>query len=302
MTIHRERKSGNFTTLSNELLQDRRLSLKARGLLGLMLSLPDSWSFNVRGLATLCREGTDAVRSALRELEAAGYVRRRRTCGPRGKYDRGAYEVYEKPTPENPALDNPALENPTLENPALIKTPNKKKEEKKEYSKKSPSIYPPDGDEDEDGDRELEYLLEDMRENLEIELLREGQESRDARRLELAELALEAAATRAPALRIAGAERPMAEVRERLGKLDLFHLDYIIDAMDSHPTEIRNIRAYLLAALFNAPVTQEGYYSAMLARDEKERLERAGAQPARKGARAPAVYEYDEKYCLWIDD
>jgi len=302
MTIHRERKSGNFTTLSNELLQDRRLSLKARGLLGLMLSLPDSWSFNVRGLATLCREGTDAVRSALRELEAAGYVRRRRTCGPRGKYDRGAYEVYEKPTPENPALDNPALENPTLENPALIKTPNKKKEEKKEYSKKSPSIYPPDGDEDEDGDRELEYLLEDMRENLEIELLREGQESRDARRLELAELALETAATRAPTLRIAGAERPMAEVRERLGKLDLFHLDYIIDAMDSHPTEIRNIRAYLLAALFNAPVTQEGYYSAMLARDEKERLERAGAQPARKGARAPAVYEYDEKYCLWIDD
>lgn len=296
MTIHRERKSGNFTTLSNELLQDRRLSLKARGLLGLMLSLPDSWSFNVRGLATLCREGTDAVRSALRELEAAGYVRRRQPCGPGGQFAHSAYEVFEKPTTENPATDNPTTENPATENPALIKTPNKKKEEKKEHSKKSPSIYPPDGDEDEDGDRQLQDLLEDMRENLEIELLREGQESRDARRLELAELALEAAATRAPALRIAGAERPMAEVRERLGKLDLFHLDYIIDAMDSHPTEIRNIRAYLLAALFNAPVTQEGYYSAMLARDEKERLERAGAQPARKGARAPAVYEYDEKY------
>ena len=97
MPIYRVEKTKDFTIMSNAHLKDGRLSLKAKGLLSYMLSLPDDWRFSTRGLIANCREGADAVRKALCELEAAGYLRRTRIRSENGSYVEGAWCVYEIP-------------------------------------------------------------------------------------------------------------------------------------------------------------------------------------------------------------
>ena len=92
----------NYTKMSNIHLRDERLSLKAKGLLSYMLSLPDDWRFSTRGLTANCREGADAVRKALCELEAAGYLRRTRIRSENGSYVEGAWSIYEIPGKDYP--------------------------------------------------------------------------------------------------------------------------------------------------------------------------------------------------------
>ena len=122
MSVRRARRDGHFTVMSNRHLQDARLSLKAKGLLSVMLSLPEDWNYSVRGLAAICREGRSAVASALRELEEAGYVARRRVHGPDGRILDTTYAIYEtpleeaaSPRPEDPAPAVPAPETPVPE-------------------------------------------------------------------------------------------------------------------------------------------------------------------------------------------
>ena len=127
MSVYRVEKTGNFTIMSNHHLQDRRLSLKAKGLLSYMLSLPDDWDYSVRGLAVCCKEGADAIRHAIHELEANGYLRRT-TDRSSGKISGQIYDIFEEPidvenaeASEEPALDSPVLEEPTLDVPMLDK-------------------------------------------------------------------------------------------------------------------------------------------------------------------------------------
>ncbi len=117
-----------FTILDNAALRDSKLSLKARGLLCTCMSLPPDWSFSIRGLASLCREGRDAIATALNELEAAGYLRRNRIQGrtEAGTFGGTEYVFYEAPVgdfkspwPENPATDEPATGQPYTGNPPL---------------------------------------------------------------------------------------------------------------------------------------------------------------------------------------
>lgn len=119
MAVMRVEKNKNYTTMSNYHLQDKRITLKAIGLLSKILSLPEDWDYTVAGLAGLCKEGKDAVRSALEELEGAGYIERRRTRSQDGSYAGNEYIVYEYPqgSLQLPLSDFPTMENPTLENP-----------------------------------------------------------------------------------------------------------------------------------------------------------------------------------------
>lgn len=139
MAIMRIEKNQNYTTMSNYHLQDTRLTLKAIGLLSKILSLPDDWDYTVAGLASICKEGKDAVRSALEELEAAGYIERRQTHGPDGSFAGNEYIVYEspaevrsplsgfpstgKPSTENPLTGNPTEQNTNKQNTKRTKTP-----------------------------------------------------------------------------------------------------------------------------------------------------------------------------------
>lgn len=123
MAVMRVEKSANYTIMSNCHLDDTRLSLKAIGLLSKILRLPDDWDYTLEGLARICKEGKDAIRSAIVELERAGYIERRQTHAADGSFAGNEYIVHEAPvdadaapSSENPTTGNPSTENPTQPN------------------------------------------------------------------------------------------------------------------------------------------------------------------------------------------
>jgi hypothetical protein len=117
MAIFRVEKSKDYTVMSNYHLRDSSLSLKAKGLLSQMLSLPEGWDFTLTGLSEINKESKDAIRSAVNELEKAGYIVRHQTADAAGKFSSNEYIIYEQPVTDSPSLDFPTTENPTTENP-----------------------------------------------------------------------------------------------------------------------------------------------------------------------------------------
>lgn len=97
MAVVREEHTCNYTTMSNHYLRDKQLSLKAKGLLSVMLSLPDDWNYSIRGLSTICKDGVDAIRGAVQELEAGGYLVRSHKRGKSGRIEDIEYMIYEEP-------------------------------------------------------------------------------------------------------------------------------------------------------------------------------------------------------------
>ena len=85
MAVFRIEKTRDYTVMSNHHLKDRTLTLKSKGLLSMMLSLPDEWNYTTRGLAAICREGVDSIGAALKELETHGYIRRTQLRDEKGK-------------------------------------------------------------------------------------------------------------------------------------------------------------------------------------------------------------------------
>ena len=99
MAVFRIERTKDYTVMSNHHLRNHELSLKAKGLLSMMLSLPDDWNYTTRGLAKICKEGVDAIGSALRELETAGYIVGT-SCGTNKAGSANTeYVIYEKPQP-----------------------------------------------------------------------------------------------------------------------------------------------------------------------------------------------------------
>ena len=97
MAIFRVEKSTNFTVMSNHHLRDKSLSLKAKGLLSQVLSLPEEWDYTLQGLAYINREQINAIRQAVHELERAGYIVRTRERDSRGRLRGAEYTIYEQP-------------------------------------------------------------------------------------------------------------------------------------------------------------------------------------------------------------
>ena len=122
MSVMRVHKSNNFTVMSNYHFREKGMSLKAKGLLSLMLSLPDDWDYSVAGLVTLSKDGKDGVMAALLELEKMGYLTRTRTTNSKGQFNGIEYNIYEKPQREVPIAEKPILAKPTAENPSQLNT------------------------------------------------------------------------------------------------------------------------------------------------------------------------------------
>ena len=120
MAVFRVERNKGYTVMSNHHLRNRELSLKAKGLLSQMLSLPEDWDYTLAGLSHINREKIDAIREAIKELERAGYIVRSRERDEKGRLRGADYVIFEQPQTE-PILDLPTLENPTLENPTLEK-------------------------------------------------------------------------------------------------------------------------------------------------------------------------------------
>ena len=125
MAVFRVERTRDYTVMCNHHLKDSNLSLKAKGLLSMMLSLPDEWNYTTRGLAAICKEGVDAIGKTLKELELAGYIIRRQLRGKDGRISDTEYTIFEKPRkPSPPDTTLPDTENPYLDTTAI--TPSRK--------------------------------------------------------------------------------------------------------------------------------------------------------------------------------
>lgn len=131
MAVFRVEKNHSYTVMANHHLRDERLSLKSKGLLSVILSLPDDWRISIEGMTQFSADGKDAIRSAIRELTDAGYITRAQTHSEAGTFSGYEYTIHETPaaspssgfpTMENPTTGNPTTENPTQRNTEELST------------------------------------------------------------------------------------------------------------------------------------------------------------------------------------
>ena len=275
--------------MSNHHLRDTGLSLKSKGLLSMMLSLPEDWNYTTRGLAKICKEGTDSIGSALKELERAGYIVRNRLRDSKGKIVDVEYVIYETPhppEPDGPCEDEPDTEHPDTENtemdtPGLENRPqlNKEKRNPEEQNTDSPSTegsnpiqsspQAPAGVKRTGRDwmRERDSYRELILENIEYDILVQNERMDRDRLDELVELIVDTVCSRRETIRIAGDDYPAEVVKSRFLKLISSHIEYVLDRMRENTTYVRNIKKYLLAALYNAPATIDSYYASLVNHD-----------------------------------
>ena len=287
MSVFRVEKTKGYTVMSNHHLRNHALSLKAKGLLSQMLSLPEDWDYTLQGLAQINKESIDAIREAVRELERAGYIKRSRERDERGCLRGTVYTIYEQPqtqpNPEEPAqalptLDNPTLEKPrldfpTLDNPTQLNTERKNKE-KQNIDRSITDSFPfPSGFPDAPAQKRMETkgTFESYRElileNIDYDILA-GDPHVDREQLdEIVDLVQETVCSTRSRIRVAGNDYPAEVVRSKLLKLNSEHIRFVTDCLKQNTTRIRNIRQYLLTVLFNAPSTMNSYYTALVAHD-----------------------------------
>ena len=283
MAVFRIEKTRDYTVMSNHHLRDKSLSLKAKGLLSLMLSLPEEWDYTTKGLARICKDGVDSICAGVRELEEHGYVIRQRVRNPNGQLGAIEYTILEKPRQpepgkperENPVLDNPEQASPVLGepeqgNPAQLNTNQTKTDlSSTEISNPIPSNPPtPAGTRmgmDRMGARECyrEVILDNIEYSYLVQDSHIDREQLD----EIVDLIVDTVCSARKVIRIAGDDYPAEVVKSRFMKLDSSHVQYVMDCMKDNTTYVRNIKKYLLAALYNAPTTINSYYSSLVQHD-----------------------------------
>ena len=264
--------------MSNHHLRNKELSLKAKGLLSQMLSLPEDWDYTLAGLSLINRESIDAIRTAVWELEKAGYITRRQGRDEKGKMTAIEYTIYEQPQP--PALDCPVLENPTQLNKEIQKTNLPKKEKlntdiSSTHSIPFHSLNPspledaaqlPERKRKEATDAYSVYE-EIIKDNIEYDYLIQDRYLDRDRIEEILALILETVCTKRRTIRIAGDDHPAELVKAKFMKLNSEHIRFVLDCMQENTTKIRNIKQYMKAALFNAPSTIGSYYTSLVSHD-----------------------------------
>ena len=290
MAVFRVEKNKNYTVMSNYHLKDKNLSLKSKGLLSLILSLPEEWNYTTRGLASICKEGVDCIGASLRELENARYIERNRLRDERGRITDTEYVIYEFPQekPEkdpnteepdtplphtaSPYTENPYMDKSDTENPAQYNT-NINKYEKEEITdvvNKNQSItgagesypqVPVDNSIDEiDWIDKFTQYREIVKQNIEYEILCERYKNNRQMIDGIVEVMVDYLCVKRTSVKISGAEYPIEIIQEKLLKLDSSHIEYVIDCMKENTTKIYQLDHYLLKSLYNASATIDTHY------------------------------------------
>lgn len=365
MAIMRVEKTGNYTVMSNHHLRDHRLSLKAKGLLSVMLSLPAEWDFTLAGLSCISKEGVDAIRAAVNELEKTGYIIRSKVRNPLGQIIDMEYTIYElpqennekqqeskqnptdvlcsecgtsaaahKPVLESPMLESPIMEQPTLSKPTsgfpalenatqistdILSTDTERKDIKSNESSNpnQSSTYPSDPETVEQIESvsaskdaitspygELQttvksssiqpaqsavtsvqqlYMSEEtslpgVRRRLSFdEFVRKVKhqigywdliEGKHRDEIDnILSIMLEVLSTQCEFFTISGKKYPADLVHQRYTQINANTIEYILECLHNCGSNIRNIKQYMIAALFNAPATCDSYYGAAVRRD-----------------------------------
>ena len=276
MAVFRIERTRDYTVMSNHHLRDKALSLKSKGLLSMMLSLPEDWNYTTRGLAKICKEGVDAIGGALRELEAAGYIVRHQMRDRQGRISDTEYVIYEQPQPKAPDTPQPDTASPDTEKPAELNIEKSKTQKQTTDVPSTDSIpfrgfaaaRPPERKgRDAMSVEEMQSYRDLVLENIEYDhLCREFATYREDLD-EIVELIVETVCARRKTTRIAGADFPHEVVRSRFLKLDSSHIEFVMECLHNNTTEVRNMKQYLLTVLFNAPTTMNNHYTAQVNHD-----------------------------------
>ena len=300
MAVYRVERTRDYTVMSNYHLKDTTLSLKAKGLLSMFLSFPDDWNYTTRGLASICKEGVEAIGNTIKELEKSGYIVRRQLRGDRGRITDTEYVIYEKPQPPEPSGQNdtapevppdtgspdtaslypgnPDMVDPDMGEPGLENRPElniKKSNTKKSITHRSnthsfppsaPPAPPAASTAPVEGMKEVFEKRADIRDQIEYDLI--ADRSNQTQLDEFVEIMLEVTLSRSPTMKIGrDAEYPTAFVQQRFEQLNSEHIRKVLDGIRENPTRVWNTRAYLLAALFNAPATTDNHYTMLVNHD-----------------------------------
>lgn len=271
MAVFRVERNKSYTVMSNHHLRNKELTLKAKGLLSQMLSLPDDWDYTLKGLSLINREKIDAIREAVRELEHAGYIVRSRTRDEKGRLRGSEYIIYEQPHP--PDLDLPALENPTLEKPMQENPMQLNKDIYNTDLLNTESLPFPFSENTERKrreavtEKEMNSYRKLIQQNIEYDYLLQDSRIDQTLLNEVVELILETVCSAREMIRIAGDDYPAEIVKSKFMDLKSSHIQYIFDCLHENTTKIRNMKQYLKAVLFNAPTTIDNYYAALVNHD-----------------------------------
>lgn len=284
MAVFRIEKTRDYTVMANHHLRNTELSLKAKGLLSLMLSLPEEWDYTTKGLSRICKDGVDSICAGVRELEEHGYVVRERIRNPNGQLGAIEYTILEQPRtseptrekPErenpvqaNPVLDYPVLGKPEQENPAQLNTYRTNKDESNTLSANPYPIksYPINPIADQMGMDGMDVYREIVKGNIEYDIMKDNFPDDHERLDEIVELMAETLASKKATFCIAGDTYPASTVKFKLLRINSLHIQYVFECLDKNTTEVRNIKKYLLATLYNAPSTMGSYYKAQVNHD-----------------------------------
>ena len=295
MAIYRVERTRDYTVMSNHHLKDRGLSLKAKGLLSMILSLPDEWNYTLRGLAAISKEGVDAIGSAVRELEKAGYIIRRQLRGANGRISDTEYTIYEQPykaVQDNPSdvevsnLNKPNMDFPDMVEPVSKTAAELNTQEEIIQRENTNRVNTQGGNthsfrhsvesteqQDEkdkaaktDGLTDIKTLREGIKNQIGYAYL--GNAANRQQLDELLELMLEVALAKSPVIKLGrDMEYPAAYVQERFGKIGQAHIEKVLAGIEENTTHVKNTKAYLLAALFNAPSTLDNHYTMQVNHD-----------------------------------
>ncbi len=292
MSVFRVERTRDYTVMSNHHLKNKKLSLKAKGLMSLILSLPEEWDYTLKGLSYISLEKIDAVRSAIIELEQAGYIIRRRIRDGGGKLRGTEYIIHEepivdevidgegdmqepmrvKPTLENPTQVNPTQERPILDKPIQLNINNKSNnQELNIYEENTHSNLfsgvderAPSASVKDRMDRIKQYE-QMIKKNIEYDFISKRFDK--SRIDEIVAIMVETVCTTKDVVRVAGNDFPSELVKSQLLKIDSTHIEFVLDCLNENTSKIHNIKQYLLTTLFNAPNTINSYYTACVNHD-----------------------------------
>ena len=276
MSVIRIDKKKNYTVMSNTHLQDPKLSLKAKGLLAMCLSFPDNWNYNIIGLTYKTKDGKGCVMSTLKELENAGYLKRRKIRDEKGRIVDTEYIIMEEPVdpcPHNPDAENPDTVNPDigapyLDNPTLMNTNTQitdtantdtqitnpiRSDRRERNACKAPAGWKMPVD--------WRVIKEEVEGQIGYCNLINNYPRRKGEIDELVMITSEALCSGKPTLRVNGEERPASMVKDRLKMLRYDHIRYVLDCLSKTSSKMPKPDLYLLTSLYNAPATINTFYN-----------------------------------------
>lgn len=279
MAILKNKTQGNYTIVSNGILKNQSLSLKDRGLIITLLSLPDNWAFTINGLSKIIPDGKDSIKNSLKHLEELGYVSKTQSRGEFGKYGNIVIEIHE--TPILPIVENPLTENPSTENPLTGKPvpENLSQYNNNKYNTNKSiihqSIHPSINNQNVDGLVDMDesenyiYLKNLIKKNIEYDILSDQFKDLTDKDIldQIVDLITEICSFAKKDILINGNHIPSALVKTKFLKLDSSNIQYVMEELKKGTSKIKNPHSYLISMLYNAQNTQNVHYQSAVNSD-----------------------------------